>query len=68
MKCPNCQTELGDDSRFCSKCGIAISSSDESPQVQTRTILKKTDEFSAGTEFAGKYQIQKVTGLPSIQI
>ncbi|MBN1273020.1 MAG: protein kinase [Candidatus Aminicenantes bacterium] len=62
MKCPKCQAEVRDDSRFCSKCGAPIHPSDETFISQTRTILKPIEELMPGTELAGKYRIDEVAG------
>ena len=62
MNCPKCQTEISDDSQFCSKCGISINPSDEAFLSHTRTILKPIDELRPGTELAGKYKIADVVG------
>ncbi len=62
MKCPKCQSEILDDSRFCSKCGMPIHPSDEVFLSHTRTILKPIEERSPGTLLAGKYRIIEVVG------
>ena len=62
MKCPNCQTDISDDSRFCHKCGNPIKPSDEIFISRTRTILRPLDELSAGSSLAGKYKIIEVLG------
>lgn len=62
MKCPNCQAEILDDSRFCSKCGTPIHLSEEIFISQTRTILRPMEEFCPGTELADKYKIEGVVG------
>ena len=62
MKCPKCQSEVSDDSRFCSKCGTPIHPSDEVFVSRTRTILRPLDELLPGTTLAGKYKIIEVLG------
>jgi serine/threonine protein kinase len=62
MKCPECQAEIVDDSRFCSKCGTPIHPSDDVLISQTRTILRPMEELSRGTELADKYKIEEVVG------
>ena len=62
MKCPKCQSEILDDSRFCSKCGTPIDPSEEIFFSQTRTILKPMEELRLGTELADKYKIEEVVG------
>ena len=62
MKCPKCQVDILDDSRFCSKCGTPIHPSDETLVSHTRTALRPIQELPAGTALAGKYKIIEVSG------
>jgi len=62
MKCPKCQADVSDDSRFCSKCGTSVHPSDEAFLSHTRTILKPIEERTPGTLLAGKYTIVEVAG------
>jgi serine/threonine protein kinase/dienelactone hydrolase len=62
MKCPKCQADISDDSRFCSKCGTPIHPSDEAFLTHTRTILRPIEELTPGTLLADKYKIVKVVG------
>jgi len=62
MKCPKCQVDVSDDSRFCSQCGTPVHPSDEAFLSQTRTILKPIEERAPGTLLAGKYAIVEVVG------
>ncbi len=62
MKCPKCQADISDDSRFCSKCGAPIHPSEQIFISQTRTILKSMKELLPGTTLAGKYKIIEVLG------
>ena len=68
MKCPKCQSEMSDDSRFCSKCGTPIHSSDKAFISQTRTILRPMEEFLPGTKLAGKYKILEILGRAGMGI
>jgi serine/threonine protein kinase/dienelactone hydrolase len=61
-KCPKCQAEILDDSRFCSKCGTPIHPSEEIFISQTRTILKPMEELRSGTALANKYKIIEIVG------
>ncbi len=62
VKCPKCQADISDDSRFCSKCGTPIHPSEEVFISQTRTILRSMEELRPGTELADKYKIEDVVG------
>ena len=62
MRCHTCQSEILDDSRFCSKCGMPIHPSDEILIPHTRTILRPIEEISSGTLLADKYRIAEVVG------
>ena len=62
IKCPKCQSEILDDSRFCSKCGRPLHSSEEILISQTKTILKPMEEMRSGTMLANKYKINEVLG------
>jgi len=62
IQCPKCQSEISDDSQFCSKCGKPIHPSEEISLSQTRTILKPIQELRPGTELANKYKIEEVAG------
>jgi dienelactone hydrolase/predicted Ser/Thr protein kinase len=62
MKCPSCQTDISDDSRFCSKCGTPIQAAERVLFSQTRTILKPIEELAPKTLLAGKYMVIKVVG------
>jgi dienelactone hydrolase/predicted Ser/Thr protein kinase len=62
MKCPTCQADISDDSRFCSKCGTPVQAADRIAFSQTRTILRPMEEIAPETLPAGKYRIIKVVG------
>ena len=62
MKCPTCGANNLEDSRFCSKCGTPIHSSDEILVSHTRTILRPLEEIPSGTILADKYKIIKIIG------
>jgi len=52
MECPKCQTEILDDSRFCSKCGTPVLHAAEISV--TKTLQTPVQETLKGTLFAGK--------------
>jgi len=62
MKCPKCDAEASDDSRFCSECGAPLHPSDEVLVSQTRTVIRPMRELSSGKILAGKYKIIEVSG------
>jgi len=62
IKCPKCQADMGDDSRFCSKCGTPVHASDKAFISQTKTILRPMEELLPGTTLAGKYKILEILG------
>jgi dienelactone hydrolase/predicted Ser/Thr protein kinase len=62
MKCPSCQTDISDDSRFCSKCGTPVQAAERIVFSQTRTILRPIEELAPDTLLVGKYRILKIAG------
>jgi hypothetical protein len=62
MKCPECQADISDDSRFCSKCGTPVQAAERIVFSQTRTILSPMEELAPETLLAGKYRILEVVG------
>ncbi len=62
MNCLQCQAEISDDSRFCSKCGAPIHSEDEIMASHTRTILRPIEDIAPGTILCDKYKIIEVSG------
>ena len=62
MKCPSCQAEVLGDSRFCSKCGSAVSGAAEAQLSFTKTMTTPQPGLGTGNLLAGKYQIQDEIG------
>ena len=78
MKCPNCQTENLEDSRFCSQCAAAFDTAADEPAEDakaksrdtlqdefseaTRTIETVTRSLAKGTIIAEKYRIVEKLG------
>lgn len=72
IKCPYCQADNPEDSRFCHKCGLPMPTLEpgqgESPQsekielFETKTILRPEKDLSAGSFFAARYEILGILG------
>jgi serine/threonine protein kinase/tetratricopeptide (TPR) repeat protein len=60
IKCPKCQSENPDTSRFCADCGTQLLSSKEIPVTETFETPK--EELTTGSTFAGRYQIIEELG------
>jgi len=62
MKCPQCNSDIGDNSKFCKECGSNISSGEEAQPLVTKTIETPREELTTGSTFAGRYQIIEELG------
>ena len=62
MKCPQCNKDVSDDSRFCSHCGTQIGPVEEGSFIQTKTIQTHFKELASGSSFAKKYRIIEEIG------
>ena len=62
MKCPKCQSDNPDDSKFCKECGTNITSAEEAQPSITKTIETPREELTTGSTFAGRYQIIEELG------
>lgn len=62
MKCPQCSTEIWDDSSFCSKCGTHIHPSKEGFVDHTKTIYRSPKEIIKGTIIAERYKVIEELG------
>ncbi len=62
MKCPKCNFDNPDDSKFCKECGTQIISSEEISSSPTKTLETPKEELTTGSTFAGRYQIIEVLG------
>ena len=62
MKCPQCKSDIGDDSKFCKQCGTNISSLEEASPSFTQTMETPVADLTPGTLFAGRYEIIEELG------
>jgi serine/threonine protein kinase/Tfp pilus assembly protein PilF len=62
MKCPKCQSDNPDDSKFCKECGTNITSAEEAQPSITKTIETPREELTTGSTFAERYQIIEELG------
>jgi TolB-like protein/Tfp pilus assembly protein PilF len=62
MECPKCHFENPDDTRFCGNCAAPLHPSEEISVTQTKTLETPTQELTAGSTFAGRYQIVEKLG------
>jgi len=62
MKCPQCNSDIGDESKFCKECGTNITSREEAQPSFTKTLETPIEELSTGSTFAGRYQIIEELG------
>jgi len=62
MKCPKCQHDNPDASRFCGSCAASLPDSSEAFVSVTRTLLTPLQELGRGSVFAGRYEILEELG------
>lgn len=62
MKCPKCDFDNPDETRFCGNCGTQFFSQEEKPQSTTKTFPGLKLELTIGSTFAGRYQIIEEIG------
>ena len=62
IKCPQCHSDVLDDSRFCSKCGTPIHATEEELAAFTRTLGTPSAGVSLGSLLAGKYRVLEEVG------
>jgi len=65
-RCPQCNSENLDDSKFCKECGTRLRAFKDSPaedaQASFTKTLKVSTSLSPGTTISGKYKILKEIG------
>ena len=57
MKCPRCQADNPDTSRFCGSCAAPLSPEEKAAIDFTKTLVSQSRAPEEGTLFAGKYRI-----------
>jgi len=62
MKCPKCQSENPDNSRYCNKCATPLPSSKDISALHTKTLQFPILELTRGTTFAGRYELIEEIG------
>ena len=62
MKCPSCQAENREDSRFCHQCATPLPKDIQPPLAPTKTMLTPFEELSRGMVFAGRYEVIEEIG------
>jgi serine/threonine protein kinase len=61
VKCPKCQSENPDTSRFCGNCATALTPAGQ-PPAPTKTIESPAYLLTKGSLIAGKYRITEEIG------
>jgi serine/threonine-protein kinase len=56
-KCPQCNTDNPEDSKFCKECASSLHPAEDVQASLTKTILTPQHELASGTTFANRYKI-----------
>jgi serine/threonine protein kinase/tetratricopeptide (TPR) repeat protein len=62
MKCPKCNFENPEDTKFCGECGTQLSAGEKISAPVTETLETPKEELTTGSTFAGRYQIIEELG------
>ncbi|MBN1271858.1 MAG: protein kinase [Candidatus Aminicenantes bacterium] len=62
MRCPLCQSEISEGSRFCPECGASIADAGMGGHGVTRTIQTADSDLRIGEFFAKRYKIEQELG------
>ncbi len=62
MKCPQCNLNIGDDSKFCKECGTNITSAEDAQPSFTKTLGTPLQGLSKGSLLAERYRVLEELG------
>jgi len=62
VKCPKCNADNLDDSRFCHKCATPLPSPEEISVSRTKTLETPQEELTTGSTYAIRYEIIEELG------
>ncbi len=62
MKCPQCDTNNPDDSKYCKECAASLTGAVEVQPAFTKTLATPVEEPTRGTLFADRYEIIEELG------
>ncbi len=62
VKCPKCHFDNPDTQNFCGDCGTKLSSLEEAPSPQTKTLRSPLKTIEKGRTLAGKYNVAEPIG------
>jgi serine/threonine protein kinase/tetratricopeptide (TPR) repeat protein len=62
MKCPKCDSENPETSRFCAECGAQFPSPEDAATSLTKTLESPRKELTRGTTFASRYEVIEELG------
>jgi serine/threonine protein kinase/Flp pilus assembly protein TadD len=62
MRCPECETDNTEDSRFCRKCATPLPAAGDLRDVPTLAFSSPQPELTPGTTFAGRYLVIEEIG------
>ena len=62
MKCPECQHDNPENTKFCGECGTQLTPGSPDQPIFTETLETPREELTRGTLFAGRYEIIEELG------
>ncbi len=62
MECPECRSEIRDDSHFCRVCGTRLHDGDRSDVAHTQAVPRPPGDLMIGSSFLGRYKIVEELG------